>query len=95
MVEFRNVGMRTGTVNISWDKSLPLKITPESFDLEAPKRQQAYDDEFDEDELEDDSTFVVQRKTTQQVKVEYSGTELGVFRALAKIEVNLCEQTIR
>ena len=92
VIEIRNVGTEEGTFFFEFDNSLPLKIEPSSATLAPPKahrdaaaedrvlrgisagddggRAAAFDPELD----------AVLNRDSIKVKIEFQGTDLGVFR---------------
>lgn len=85
LVEMRNEGHRTGKFKITWDPELPIKITPAKGKL-APRG--AFVD-MDADGVMEEDEFVVgaKGKSTETIKVELTSSDVGVFRALATVEL--------
>eukprot|EP00940_MAST-03C_sp_MAST-3C-sp2_P001239 g1239.t1 len=75
-VSFRNEGIRKGNVEIKWDPSIPLSISPSSFELASLE---------DEEISESPSSSNVRKKTVQRVKIDFTGSEIGDFRELVEV----------
>ena len=92
VVEIKNVGTEEGTFYFEYDDSLPIKIEPRSATLAPPKSHReakaedralrgisAGGDGVHAAALDPELDAVLNRDSIK-VKVEFQGTELGVFR---------------
>ena len=85
-VTLTNTGTRAGSFKISYDPTLPIKITPESGTLAAGRSHIDLDKDgkMEEDEL----LATKDGSNSMTVTIDFEGTDLGPFRALANVVVD-------
>ena len=85
VIEFRNIGHKRAEVNIKYDDTQPLSISPTTFFL-APKG--AFVD-LDKDGRMEEDEFVEGARGVwhTNVTVEFNAQDVGVFRTLAEVEI--------
>lgn len=85
-VTFTNTGTEAGTFKISYDETLPIKITPTTGTLAAGRMNVDLDGDG---RMEGGDEFVETKDGSNKINItiDYEATELGPFRALAEVHI--------
>jgi hypothetical protein len=85
VLDFVNDGYAEGSFNITYDEALPIRVTPQQGKLEA---KGSFVDKDQDGRMEEDE-FVAKDKSlySKQVKIEFTGENVGNFRELINVEL--------